>query len=150
MTAGLVWWKTDPADPWLGQVVMIGVTLLAVSPRYPWYALLLIPFIAMTGRGEWFAVVAALALRLFAPDEWAWQIALVTALVIVVAGSLVRLGRRGARASCRPGCGGGSAGGACPLVGPTPTDQAPRGSARSGARPRPGGGRRRTRRRARR
>jgi alpha-1,2-mannosyltransferase len=95
VTAGLVWWRTDPADPWLGQVVMIGVTLLAVSPRYPWYALLLIPFIAMTGRGEWFAVVAALALRLFAPDLWAWQIALVVALVVVVAGSLVRLGPDG-------------------------------------------------------
>ncbi|MFT2750848.1 glycosyltransferase family 87 protein [Clavibacter sp. Sh2036] len=97
VTAGLVWRRTDPADPWLGQLVMIGVTLLAVSPRYPWYALLLIPFIAMTGRGEWFAVVAALALRLFAPDEEAWQIALGAALAIVVVGSLVRLGPDGRR-----------------------------------------------------
>jgi alpha-1,2-mannosyltransferase len=97
VTAGLVWWRTDPADPWVGQVVMIGVTLLAVSPRYSWYALLLIPFIAMTGRGEWFAVVGALALRLFAPDIWAWEIALVAAVVIVVAGSLVRLGPDGRR-----------------------------------------------------
>nr|WP_216833614.1 glycosyltransferase family 87 protein [Clavibacter michiganensis] len=117
VTAGLVWWKTDPADPWLGQVVMIGVTLLAVSPRYPWYALLLIPFIAMTGRGEWFAVVGALALRLFAPDLWAWQIALAAALVIVVAGSLVRLGPDGrarlvpARLRRRLGRGRVSAGG---------------------------------------
>jgi alpha-1,2-mannosyltransferase len=95
VTAGLVWWRTDPADPWLGQLVMIGVTLLAVSPRYSWYALLLIPFIAMTGRGEWFAVVGALALRLFAPDLWAWQIALVTALVVVVVASLARLGPDG-------------------------------------------------------
>jgi alpha-1,2-mannosyltransferase len=78
-------------------VVMIGVTLLAVSPRYSWYALLLIPFIAMTGRGEWFAVVGALAMRLFAPDVWAWQIALAAALVIVVVGSLVRLGPDGRR-----------------------------------------------------
>lgn len=97
VTAALVWWRTDPADPWLGQVVMIGVTLLAVSPRYSWYALLLIPFIAMTGRGEWFAVVGALALRLFAPDLWAWQIALATALVVVVVASLVRLGPDGRR-----------------------------------------------------
>jgi alpha-1,2-mannosyltransferase len=97
VTAGLVWWRTDPADPWVGQVVMIGVTLLAVSPRYSWYALLLIPFIAMTGRGEWFAVVGALAMRLFAPDVWAWQIALAAALVIVVVGSLVRLGPDGRR-----------------------------------------------------
>jgi alpha-1,2-mannosyltransferase len=77
--------------------VMIGVTLLAVSPRYSWYALLLIPFIAMTGRGEWFAVVGALAMRLFAPDVWAWQIALAAALGIVVVGSLVRLGPDGRR-----------------------------------------------------
>jgi alpha-1,2-mannosyltransferase len=97
VTAGLVWWRTDPADPWLGQLVMIGVTLLAVSPRYSWYALLLIPFIAMTGRSEWFAVVGALALRLFAPDLWAWQVALVAATVIVVVGSLVRLGPDGRR-----------------------------------------------------
>ena len=50
--------KTDPADPWLGQLVMIGVTLLVVTPRYPWYALLLVPMIAMTGRWEWLAVPA--------------------------------------------------------------------------------------------
>ena len=62
--AGLVWWKSNPDDPWLAQVVMIGGTLAIVSPRYPWYALLLVPMIAMSGRWEWLAIPLALTERL--------------------------------------------------------------------------------------
>ncbi len=42
---------------------MIGVTFLAVTPRYPWYALLLIPFVVLSGRWEWMALNLAIALR---------------------------------------------------------------------------------------
>lgn len=65
--AVLVWRKSNPASPWLGQVAMIGIALLIISPRYPWYGLLLLPMIAMTGRWEWLAVPVALTARLLVP-----------------------------------------------------------------------------------
>lgn len=57
----LVIWKSAPTRPWLGQLAMIGVTLLILSPNYPWYALLLLPFIAMSGRIEWMLIPLAFA-----------------------------------------------------------------------------------------
>jgi hypothetical protein len=90
VTAVLVWWKTDPARPWLGQVVMIGTTLLIVSPRYPWYALMLVPFIALSGRWEWFAVPLALTVRLVAPYPHLFQASLGVAVVVIVGVSLYR------------------------------------------------------------
>ena len=88
--AALVLWKTDPDRPWLGQLVMIGSTLLILSPRYPWYALLLLPFVALSGRWEWLAIPLALTLRQILPSlELTW--AITAALGIVVAGSAVRL-----------------------------------------------------------
>jgi len=91
-TGVLVWRKTDPADPWLGQLAMIGVTLLIVSPRYPWYALLLIPMIAMTGRWEWMAVPLALTERLLFPSVVPARIAILLAIAIVVVVSVRRAG----------------------------------------------------------
>ena len=88
--AALVWWKTNPDDPWLGQLIMIGGTLLIVSPRYPWYALLLVPMIAMTGRWEWFAVPIALTERLL----WGYlpvaRVTVAAAVVFVVVISVRR------------------------------------------------------------
>ncbi len=92
VTAALVWWKTDPRDPWLGQVVMIGVTLLVVSPRYPWYALLLVPFVAMSGRWEWLAVPLALTERLLVPSLPLSRVAIIAAVVVIVWMSLHRAG----------------------------------------------------------
>ena len=89
-TAVLVWRKTDPARPWMGQVVMIGVTLLIVSPRYPWYALMLVPFIALSGRWEWFAVPLALTVRLVAPYPHVFQASLAVAVVVIVGVSVYR------------------------------------------------------------
>jgi alpha-1,2-mannosyltransferase len=91
-TAVLVWRKTDPANPWLGQLVMIGVTLIAVSPRYPWYALLLVPMIAMTGRWEWFAVPLALTARLLVPSPEIARLLLAVAIAVVVTVSIKRSG----------------------------------------------------------
>lgn len=95
VTAVLVWWKTNPDAPWLGQLVMIGTTLLIVSPRYPWYALLLVPFIALTGRWEWFAVALALSVRLLIPNHTVSQVAIATAIVIIVGMALYRTGAEG-------------------------------------------------------
>jgi len=92
LTAALVWWKTDPTTPWFGQLVMIGTVLLIVSPRYPWYALLLVPFIALTGRWEWFAVPLALTVRLLAPMPGITPIAVGSAVVVVLAVTCHRQG----------------------------------------------------------
>jgi alpha-1,2-mannosyltransferase len=91
-TGALVWWKTDPANPWLGQLVMIGVTLLVVTPRYPWYALLLVPMIAMTGRWEWLAIPVALTGRLLIPSVDLTRVTVVVAVVIIVVMSIRRAG----------------------------------------------------------
>ena len=91
-TGALVWWKTDPTNPWLGQLVMIGVTLLVVTPRYPWYALLLIPMIAMTGRWEWLAVPLALTERLLVPSVDLARLSVGVAIVIIVMMSIRRAG----------------------------------------------------------
>ncbi|WP_423922958.1 glycosyltransferase family 87 protein [Frigoribacterium sp. 2-23] len=92
VTALLVWLKTDPSNPWLGQLVMIGVTLTAVSPRYPWYALLLIPFVAMTGRAEWLAIPLALLVRQLEPTMMLQRSSLATALLVIIVVSLWRAG----------------------------------------------------------
>ena len=92
ITAVLVWRKTDPANPWLGQLVMIGVTLIVVSPRYPWYALLLVPMIAMTGRWEWFAVPLALTYRFLVPSLEIARLLLFFAVVVIVVVSIKRSG----------------------------------------------------------
>jgi hypothetical protein len=95
--AGLVWWKANPDDPWLAQLVMIGGALLIVTPRYPWYALLLIPMIAMTGRWEWLAVPLALTERLLYPPVEVARVAVAVAIVFIVIVSLRRLRVQGFR-----------------------------------------------------
>lgn len=91
--AVVVWLKTDPDDPWLAQLVMIGGALLIVTPRYPWYALLLIPMIAMTGRWEWLVVPLALTERLlFPPVEWA-RVAVVVAIAVILLVTVARKSR---------------------------------------------------------
>ncbi|GGK95959.1 hypothetical protein GCM10007382_15270 [Salinibacterium xinjiangense] len=101
VTAALTWWKSNPDDPWLGQLVMIGVTLLIVTPRYPWYALLLVPMIVMTGRWEWLAVPLALTERLLIPSVDLARLTVTLAIILIVAmtihragpGALARLGK---------------------------------------------------------
>ena len=92
ITAVLVWRKTDPDSPWLGQLAMIGVTLIVVSPRYPWYALLLVPMIVMTGRWEWFAVPLALTYRFLVPSLDIARLLLAVAIVIIATATIKRSG----------------------------------------------------------
>jgi hypothetical protein len=91
----VVWRRSDPDRPWLGQLVMIGTTLLIVSPPYAWYALMLVPFIALTGRWEWFAVPAALTVRLLVPDQHVFVAALIAAAAIVIVFAMLRIGPSG-------------------------------------------------------
>jgi hypothetical protein len=81
--AFLVWRRTDPAAPWTGQLVMIGGTLLVVTPHYSWYALLLVPFIALTGRWEWLGVPVALTLGILIPELWVARTTLLLAVVVI-------------------------------------------------------------------
>ncbi|MFJ7289250.1 glycosyltransferase 87 family protein [Curtobacterium sp. NPDC098951] len=94
LAAAFVAWRlSDPSRPWSGEVLMIGVTFLAVTPRYPWYALLLIPFVVLSGRWEWLSIGLAIALRGVWPsaDAYRWWLAAAIAVIVVV--TLVRTGR---------------------------------------------------------
>ncbi|WP_307852412.1 glycosyltransferase family 87 protein [Glaciihabitans sp. dw_435] len=92
VTAVIVWRRSTPDDPWLGQTVMIGVTLLAVTPIYPWYALMLVPMIAMTGRWEWMALPFALTQRLMVTAIIPARITIALAIVLIVVISVRRAG----------------------------------------------------------
>jgi hypothetical protein len=87
------WRLSDPSRPWSGEVLVIGVTFLAVSPRYPWYALLLIPFVVLSGRWEWLSIGLAIALRGVWPsvDAYRWWLAIAVVVILVV--TLVRTRR---------------------------------------------------------
>lgn len=101
VTAGLVWWKTPAENLWLGQLLMVGVTLLVVTPRYPWYALLLVPFVAMTGRWEWMAVPLALTERLLIGDVTLARFTVGAAIILIVAVSARRSGPHAGRRLAR-------------------------------------------------
>lgn len=92
VVAVIVWRTTDPANPWLGQLVMIGAFLFVLSPRYPWYALMLIPFVALTGRWEWLGIALAISIRQFWPYAYVRASTLGVALAIIVAMSIWRSG----------------------------------------------------------
>lgn len=88
--------RTDPADPWAAQTLMVGAALVLVSPAYGWYGLLLLPFVVMSGRWEWFGVVIVLSLLGVRQDPWAFRSALLVAAALVVVAGFTRR-RVGAR-----------------------------------------------------
>ncbi len=94
LAAALSWWRADPAAPWHAQTVLAGVALLVVNPLYAWYALILVPFVALSRRWEWLVVPLALSIGdASAPRPWV----LAVATVVVASGSIGRLLRRRAR-----------------------------------------------------
>ncbi len=60
--------RTTPENAWAQQTVMIGLTLLIVSPTYPWYSLMLLPFVVLSGRWEYIAVILALDVNYLTPS----------------------------------------------------------------------------------
>ncbi len=48
----------DPDRPWQGAVVMTATALAVTTPRFQWYALLLVVLVALDGRPEWLAFAA--------------------------------------------------------------------------------------------
>ncbi|KQO62753.1 glycosyltransferase 87 family protein [Curtobacterium sp. Leaf261] len=93
VAAVLAWRLADPARPWSAQVLMIGVTFLAVTPRYPWYALLMIPFVVLSGRWEWMALGLAITVRQMWPNTDAYRWWLLGAIIVIVVVTLVRTPR---------------------------------------------------------
>jgi len=93
LAAFLAWRLSDPSRPWSGEVLVIGVTFLAVSPRYPWYALLLIPFVVLSGRWEWLSIGLAIALRGVWPSVDAYRWWLAAAVLVIVVVTLLRTRR---------------------------------------------------------
>jgi len=48
-----------PPRPWAGGAAMVGVGFLVVTPPYPWYALLLVPLVALGAPRVWLVVAVA-------------------------------------------------------------------------------------------
>jgi alpha-1,2-mannosyltransferase len=90
VATGLAWWKSDASAPWLAQLALVGSILIIVSPRYPWYALLMIPFIVLSQRWEWFVVPLVLTLRMVTPTVAMTRTALAVCVVVLVAAWLYR------------------------------------------------------------
>ena len=49
---------SDPDRPWQGALFMTAAALAVTTPRYQWYALLLVMLVALDGRPEWLAFAA--------------------------------------------------------------------------------------------
>jgi hypothetical protein len=49
---------SDPNRPWEGALFMTAAALAVTTPRYQWYALLLVMLVALDGRPEWLAFAA--------------------------------------------------------------------------------------------
>jgi hypothetical protein len=65
-TAAWLWRRTAREDaagaaptPWRPAAAMVGVAFLVVTPPYPWYALLLVPLVALGAARIWLVVAAA-------------------------------------------------------------------------------------------
>ncbi len=79
------WWRTDPAAPWHAQTISIGAVLLIASPTYTWYALVLIPFIALSRRWEWLTVPIVLMVRPLLSAPWQATVLFLVAAIFVTA-----------------------------------------------------------------
>ncbi|MDD1477713.1 glycosyltransferase 87 family protein [Arthrobacter sp. H16F315] len=83
--------RTRPGNAWEQQTVMIGLTLLIVSPNYPWYALMLLPFIVLSRRWEYVAIILALDAIYMLPIKDPFTVPVHQA-VLVLAASAVAAG----------------------------------------------------------
>ena len=81
--------RTHPDNVWEQQTVMIGLTLLIVSPNYPWYALMLLPFVVLSRRWEYIAVVLALDFIYMVPLKDPFSLPLHQTALVLAAGALV-------------------------------------------------------------
>ncbi|MEO3785327.1 hypothetical protein ABGB12_18515 [Actinocorallia sp. B10E7] len=94
----------DPLRPWSGALLVFGVALLALTPGYPWYGLLLVGLIVLDGRWEWLGVPMA-GQVVYLHGLEAQDTAYGLALAAVVGGQALRTSvpRLRARRSAGPG-----------------------------------------------
>ena len=88
---------SDPDRPWQGAVVMTAAALAVTTPRYQWYALLLVMLVALDGRPEWLAFAAGAYYaaepnlgRYTIPNRFHLAVAYGVPVVVVAVGTLVR------------------------------------------------------------
>jgi hypothetical protein len=69
VSALLVWRETARDEvaelaprPWVHGATMVGISFILLEPPYPWYALLLVPLVALGARPVWLVVAAAMYL----------------------------------------------------------------------------------------
>jgi hypothetical protein len=95
---------SDPDRPWQGAVFMTAAALAVTTPRYQWYALLLVMLVALDGRPEWLAFGAGAYYaaepqlgRYTIPNRLHDAVAYGVPVAVVAAGWLVRefIRRRG-------------------------------------------------------
>ncbi len=108
---------TRDGNVWEQQTLMIGLTLLIVSPNYPWYALMLLPFIVLSRRWEYLGIILALDLIYMVPKDGPYATAINQAVLLAAAAAIgvgAWLRRRGelrrTAASRPPATSGGPAG----------------------------------------
>jgi alpha-1,2-mannosyltransferase len=86
--------RTGAGNVWEQQTVIIGLTLLIVSPNYPWYGLMLLPFIVLSRRWEYVGVILALDIIYMVPaGPWSEplnQSALLLAASAIAGGAWLR------------------------------------------------------------
>jgi hypothetical protein len=95
----------NPSRPWSAAMVLIGATFAVIGISYPWYALLLVPLVALDGRARWLAIAAAAYPAYLAPSlgislSTMTGIAYAAALVLIALVTRVER-RRGAREADR-------------------------------------------------
>ncbi len=94
--------KGDPRQPWLSGAVTVGVLFLVLTPSYQWYALLLVPLVAMGAHAVWLVIPVAMTFVYFEPDlatgfqPYRGLFYLLAALVV---GAFIAYEYRGARTS---------------------------------------------------
>jgi hypothetical protein len=89
---------SDPDRPWHGAVIMTAAALAVATPRYQWYALLLVMLVALDGQPEWLAFAAGGYYaaypgglgRYIIPYRFVDAVAYGVPVVVVAAGWLVR------------------------------------------------------------
>ncbi|RKR73315.1 uncharacterized protein DUF2029 [Frondihabitans australicus] len=84
---------TDSTRPWSGEVFLIGTVFLVLTPRYPWYVLLLIPFVVLSERWEWLGIGLAMTIRQLHASVHLYRETLGVAIVLIIVVTVIRTPR---------------------------------------------------------
>ena len=61
-------WRSRPQEPWMTAAATVGITFIVLTPAFQWYALLLVPLVAMGARATWLVLPVAMTVLYFEPD----------------------------------------------------------------------------------